>query len=171
MTRPGVRGAAAKPPASLLRLNRHSLAPILVVGGRGVGREAVARAFHQESPLRGMPFLALDCRYDTATLERALECWMMPTSRPGVFNPLSGVAGGMLFLDQLECLPSATQQQLLLVSRRMGAEGDGDGLCLPRRLAAGSRWYVPSTYGRRLLPELLDAVDKIRVEVESGVPD
>ncbi len=154
------------PPASLLRLNRHSLAPILIVGGRGAEREAVARAFHQESPLTGFPFLAMDCHYDARTLERALDCWLLPASHPKVFNPLVGVEGGMLFLDRLECLPPVTQQRVLLLLRRVGDEADAAGTSLPRRLAAGSRWYVPSNYGRRLDAELLDALDKIRVEVE-----
>jgi hypothetical protein len=140
------------------------LAPILVVGGASPEREAIARAFHRDSCFHDRPFLGLDCSYDGRTLERALTCWLTPTSRPSTVNPLEAVAGGMLFLDNLECLPEATQRQLLLLSRRLCEESDAPVPRLPRRLAVGSRWHVPSRYGRRVIPELLDAVDKIRVK-------
>ena len=76
MTRSTARGAAAKPPAHLLRLHRHSLVSILVTGGTADEREAMARAFHQASPIRERPFMVLDCGRDEPTLRRALQGWL-----------------------------------------------------------------------------------------------
>lgn len=163
------RGAAAKPPACLLRLHRHSLASILVTGGTAREREAMARAFHHTSPLRDRPFMTLDCGRDEATLRRALRSWFMSASGLVEPNPLREVGGGTLFLDRLERLAAQAQQQLLVLARciqdGLGAEENP----MPARLAAGSASLLLDDAAKRVAPGLLDYLDKIRVEVGATV--
>lgn len=164
MMRSKQRGAVAKPPARLLRLHRHSLVSILVIGGAAGEREAMARAFHRASPLRDRPFMTLDCGRDESTLRRALQGWLLPASGVPNPNPLRDVEGGTLFLDRLERLSARAQQQLLVLAHHIRG-GPGTALKMPARLAAGSAAPRLDDPRPAIAPELLDCLDKIRVEV------
>ncbi len=164
MMRSKERGAAAKPPARLLRLHRHSLVSILVTGGTAREREAMVRAFHRASPLQDRPFLALDCGRDEPTIRCALRGWLMPAGGLPNVNPLRDVEGGTLFLDRLERLSAPVQQQLLVLAHRIRG-GPGTALNMPARLAAGSAVPLLDDSRPAIAPELLDCLDKIRVEV------
>jgi DNA-binding NtrC family response regulator len=169
MMRSKQRGAAATPPACLLRLHRHSLVSVLVTGGTAREREAMACAFHRASPLRDRPFMTLDCGRDQTPLRRALQSWLQP-ARGGLSpNPLRDVEGGTLFLDRLERLPAPAQQQLLVLARHI-QRGPGAGANpMPARLAAGSAALPLDDSPKGIVPELLDCLDKIRVEVGVAV--
>jgi DNA-binding NtrC family response regulator len=162
MMRSKRRGAAAKPPACLLRLHRHSLVSILVIGGTAPVREEMARAFHRASPLRDRPFMTLDCGRDESTLRRALQGWLLPAR--GGANPLRDVEGGALFLDRLERLSKPAQQQLLVLAHHIQG-GPGTASNMPARLAAGSPTSLLDDSPKGIAPELLDCLDKIRVEL------
>lgn len=162
MTRPKRWGAAARPPACLLRLHRHSLASILVIGGTASEREAMARAFHRASPIRDRPFMALDCGRDEAMLRSALQGWLLPGG--GVPHPLGDVEGGTLFLERIERLSPLTQQQLLVLAHHLRS-GLERGSNLPARLAAGCGTSLLDAPRPAIARELLDCLDKIRVEL------
>jgi hypothetical protein len=164
MMRSNERGVAAKPPACLLRLHRHGLVSILVTGGTAREREAMARAFHRASPLRDRPFMTLDCGRDESTLRRALQGWLLRARGLPSPNPLRDVEGGALFLDRLERLSTPTQQQLLVLAHHIQG-GPGTTLSMPARLAAGSAASLLDDSPKGIAPELLDCLDKIRVEV------
>ncbi len=164
MTRRQPRGAAARPPASLLRLHRHSLSNVLVVGGTDIQRLDVARAFHRASPVRGGPFVAVDCAQDHATVWRALQLWL-GSDEPPAANPLAECECGTLFLDSIELLPQESQRLLLALTRRL--ELAWEGAASPRgplRLAAGNADdLAEAVEQRRFSAALFDSLDKIRV--------
>ncbi len=165
MTRRLPRGAAARPPASLLRLHRHSLSNLLVLGGTETQRLDVARAFHRTSPVCGGPFVAIDCARDQARLGRALQLWQLPDAAPSAVNPLSECERGTLFLDSIECLSAETQRLLLALVRRLeAARTDSPSPPGPLRLAAGSTDdLAEAVEQRRFSAALYDCLDKIRV--------
>jgi hypothetical protein len=109
--------------------------------------------------------MTLDCGRDQSTLRRALQGWLLPASGMVEPNPLREVGGGTLFLDRLERLPAPVQQQLLVLARHIqGGLGVGANP-MPARLAAGSVALLLDDSPKEIAPELLDCLDKIRVEV------
>ena len=165
MRRSPARGAAARPPARLLRLHRHSLSNLLVLGGSGEQRLAVARAFHRASPLGRGAFVAVDCERDEVRLCRALQSWLVPEcGQPGA---PSGLECGTLYLDPVGSLSATAQGLLLAFARRMqggpleACPGPG-----PLRLAAGNAEDLDDAVDeRRFSGALYDSLDKIRVAV------
>jgi DNA-binding NtrC family response regulator len=166
-TRHCAGGPSTVPPARLLRLHRHSLSNLIVLGGTGAERLAVARAFHRASPLRGAPFLGLDCGGEEPRLRCALQIWLLPETGGPWANPLHDCECGTLFLDSVGCLSSATQRLLLLFARRLHGDRTGardePGPC---RLAVGSAEDLGGAVEeRRFSPALYDCLDKIRIEL------
>jgi DNA-binding NtrC family response regulator len=136
-----------------------------VLGGTVEQREAVARAFHQSSPVRRGPFLSVDCAREEPRLSRALQSWLMPDGAGGDPNPLRESERGTLYLDAVGSLSAPTQRLLLILARRLQGEpltmGDGPG---PFRLAAGSPEDLEEAVEqRRFSSALYDCLDKIRV--------
>lgn len=139
-----------------------------MLGGTGRERLAVARAFHRASPLRGAPFVGLDCGDDEHRLRSALQGWLVPGSgEPGV-NPLHECECGTLFLDSVGCLCSATQRLLLTFARRLQSDLAGSrDEAGPCRLAVGSADDLDDAVEqRRFSPALYDCLDKIRIELD-----
>jgi len=103
---------------SIRRVAKSNLT-VLITGETGTGKELVARAVHQESERRDMPFIAVDCG---ALPENIIESELFGYHRgaftgadrqkPGYFE---AAEGGTLFLDEVGNLPSATQIKLLRV--------------------------------------------------------
>lgn len=160
------REAAARPPAQLLRLHRHSLATVLVQGGTDRQRVDAAFAFHDASPLRGAPFLALDCSRDGARLSAALESWLVCDGDSGVIDPLRESDGGTLFLDDVHALDGAAQRLLLILVRRMDGRQVDQPNPGPARLAVGSADDLAEAVRQsRFSAALLDSLDKVRVDL------
>lgn len=160
------RGVQGVPSASLLHLNRNSLANILVVGGSPGQRAAIAGALHEETRLRAGPWCAVDARRDADRLYRALLCWLGHDAS----EPPLACERGTLFVDHVSDL-SADVQRLLstLASRLDGVPAEsrlGPG---PSRLAAGSAVEpAGEVLGGRLLAELHDSLEKICVRVPAS---
>ena len=103
---------------SIRRVAKSNLT-VLITGETGTGKELVARAVHQESERREMPFIAVDCG---ALPENIIESELFGYHRgaftgadrqkPGYFE---AAEGGTLFLDEVGNLPPATQVKLLRV--------------------------------------------------------
>jgi len=153
--------ASGPRPSALLRLHRHSLAHVLVMGGTAERRAAMARAFHVESPLRAGPFLCVDCGHDEPAVQRAIRCWLSSIDRHSSDNPLRASERGTLFLDRIEELSEETQR-LLLALVRAHASGVSDAWA--GRLATGSAVELErAVAGGRFLSSLFDCLDKVRI--------
>jgi DNA-binding NtrC family response regulator len=148
---------------------------VLVVGGTVERRDQVARAFHQESPLRTGPFVYVDCARDEDRLRVALEDWMAaPTELIGTpMNPYRDAEQGTLFLDPVEKLSLDTQRLLLALARRLhGAPGaDTDAPCVGRLVSGNPRGLGDAVSEGRFMAALYDALDKVRVELEAESPE
>lgn len=94
-----------------------SLSTVLVLGESGSGKELVARAIHNESPLKNKPFVTINCASLSETL---LESELFGYEK-GAFTDakaqkrgLAEVAdGGTLFLDEIGEIPLRFQAKLL----------------------------------------------------------
>ena len=176
----GERGSSAAgrgeeaplPPARLIRLHRHSLTHVLVVGGTAALRDQVARAFHRESPLRNGAFVPVDCAKDEDRLRVALRAWT-GEGGPADPNPLQAAEQGTLFLDAVERLSLDSQRLLLALARRMHGEpgGGSEGPCAGRLVVGNPRTLDEVVSDGRFLPALHDAVDKVRVDLEPEAPE
>ncbi len=118
----------------VVRSTAPSLAPVLLVGEPGTGKDLIAQALHQCSPRSAGPFLKLGCaKLAAAELLR-------------VFAALEGRAdngdeerarGGTLLLDEPGELPEETQQALLaLIEEREQEHAGGPCSCGVRIVSA-----------------------------------
>jgi two-component system response regulator HydG len=94
-------------------------ATVLITGESGSGKEVVARAIHEASPRRLMPFMAIHCGALTETL---LESELFGHER-GAFTgaqarrkgKFEAADGGTVFLDEIGDISLKTQTDLLRV--------------------------------------------------------
>ena len=94
-----------------------SQSTVLILGESGSGKELVARAIHQESPLKNEPFVTINCASLSETL---LESELFGYEK-GAFTDaksqkrgLAEIAdGGTLFLDEIGEIPLRFQAKLL----------------------------------------------------------
>lgn len=155
------RGGGRNPPAKLLRMYRHSLATLMVIGGQTDDRRAVALAFHRAGPLRRGPFVFTDCGRDESRLREAFQACL--TSAETGPNLVLAAWGGTLHLDSIAALSSESQRLLLCLLDRTRGEHDA----WPLRLGVGGREdLVEAVNAGRFLPALYDGLDKIRVELD-----
>jgi DNA-binding NtrC family response regulator len=103
----------------LVSLAARSDMNILITGETGTGKELVARAIHRLSSLARGPFVAHNCAVTPADLfesqffgHRRGSFTSAEKDQPGL---LEEADGGILFLDELECLSLAHQAKLLRV--------------------------------------------------------
>ncbi|WP_146534379.1 sigma-54-dependent transcriptional regulator [Rubripirellula reticaptiva] len=104
--------------------------PVLIQGASGTGKEVVARAIQQNSPLRDKPFVTINC---AALPEQLVESELFghqkgsftgaTAEKPGLFEIADG---GTLFIDEIGEMPLALQPKLLRVledgsMRRIGS--------------------------------------------------
>ncbi len=102
-----------------IALVSQSRATVLIEGESGTGKELVARAIHQASANKALPFMAVNC---AALVESLLESEMFGHAR-GAFTgavkvhtgKLEMVGAGTLFLDEVADLSPAMQGKLLRV--------------------------------------------------------
>ncbi len=92
---------------------------VLITGESGTGKELVARAIHENSSRKDMPFVAIDC---TALAESLLESELFghekgsftgaTHTKVGLFKVANG---GTLFLDEISNISMSSQAKLLRV--------------------------------------------------------
>jgi len=81
-----------------------SLAPVLIVGEVGVGKQVVAKLIHQQSPRNKAPFLEVQCdAIEADQLDRVFF------SKTGAFMMAQG---GTLFINHVDALPLTFQIKL-----------------------------------------------------------
>mgnify|MGYP001607020996 CR=1 FL=1 len=167
-------GGSDLPPARLIRLHRHSLTNVLVVGGTAERREQVARSFHHESPLRAGAFVRVDCTREEDRLRAALQEWTAAatTAIGSDMNPFRPAEQGTLYLDPVEHLSPDTQRLLLALARRLHGEavGSADGPCAGRLVTGNPRGLSAAVSEGYFMAALYDALDKVRVELETAAP-
>jgi two-component system NtrC family response regulator len=92
---------------------------VIVVGETGTGKELVARALHRLSGLAGGPFVAHNCALTPADMFDSEFFGHRRGAFTGADRDRAGILreadGGVLFLDELECLTLANQAKLLRV--------------------------------------------------------
>jgi two-component system, NtrC family, response regulator PilR len=128
----GVEGGASAPPA-LARLTGDapamrqlraiivrlagSMAPVMIHGESGSGKELAARAIHGASSRRLLPFVPVNCGAIPETLMEAEFFGYRKGAFTGADRDREGffqaAAGGTLFLDEVAELPLAMQVKLL----------------------------------------------------------
>ena len=136
-------------------------APVLITGETGTGKELVARAIHEYSPLSKEPFVAVNLAALPASLieselfghERGAFTGAT-TRRAGRFELAQG---GTLFLDEIGDLDPALQTKLLRVLQEGTFERVGSQEVLrstARIVAATSRPVLPKAPGATLREDL-----------------
>ena len=155
------------PPAQLVRLHRHSVVTVLVIGGDPARRCGIAQLFHRESALRGGPFVKIDCSTEEERLRLALQAWLSPACTERAISAVRAADRGTLFLDGVESLSRDAQRQLLEWTRRSSdSPFGGEGVQWLGRLVAGSdEPLAPRVARGSFLRELYDVIDKVRVEL------
>jgi len=84
--------------------------PVLIIGGSGTGKEAVAREIHRRSRRSGEAFLRCNCAELTA---ESLPARLAAGQNDGSENGLA--SSGTIFLDEVDQLDLASQTRLLHV--------------------------------------------------------
>lgn len=96
---------------------RNDISPVLVCGESGVGKELVARALHDSSPLADRVFLPVEAASLVGTLMESELFGHVRGAFTGAVENKQGLVraadGGTLFLDEIGELPLEVQAKLL----------------------------------------------------------
>jgi len=108
-------------------------ANVLILGESGTGKELVARAIHENSSRRKMPFVVINCGGIPENLLESELFGYIKGSFTGAYSDKAGLFeiahGGTIFLDEIAELPPLLQVKLLRVVqektfRRVGGTDD-----------------------------------------------
>jgi two-component system, NtrC family, response regulator PilR len=108
-------------------------ANVLILGESGTGKELVAKAIHENSSRRNMPFVVINCGGIPENLLESELFGYIKGSFTGAYSDKAGLFeiahGGTIFLDEIAELPPLLQVKLLRVVqektfRRIGGSED-----------------------------------------------
>ncbi len=130
---------------------------VLIFGETGTGKELVARAVHEASPRRNLPFVAVNC---AALPESLLESELFGHEK-GAFTSAVGqrkgrfemAHGGTIFMDEIGEIPLAMQAKLLRVLQERRFERVGGSQTIEtdvRVVVATNRDLLASSQGRQV---------------------
>ncbi|MBC7944782.1 MAG: sigma-54-dependent Fis family transcriptional regulator [Burkholderiales bacterium] len=113
---------------------------LLIIGETGTGKELFARAFHNDSPRRAGPFVAVNCAaIPDGLIESELfgyeEGAFTGGRRKGAPGKLVQADRGTLFLDEIGDMPLPMQARLLRVLQERTVTPLGGVKCLPVDIA------------------------------------
>jgi len=147
---------------------------VLLTGESGVGKGAVARFIHDQSPRAKAPFVQINCAaLPTSLVESELfgvrkgAYTDARSDRPGLFIEATG---GTLFLDEIAEMPLETQPKLLSVLeagkvRPLGGASEMD--VNVRVIAATNHPLEEALQDRRFRPDLYHRLNVIALEIPS----
>ncbi len=167
----GVSAAMRKVFALLFRLEG-SLAPVLIGGESGVGKELIAHAIHAGSPVADGPLVVVNC----GAIARDLVASELFGHKKGAFTGAADARrgafecadGGTLFLDEIGELPVDIQPMLLRVLesgdvRPVG--GDAGRKVKVRTLSATNRRLYEEVGAGRFREDLYYRLAVVKIEV------
>jgi hydrogenase-4 transcriptional activator len=135
--------------------------PVLILGETGTGKEVVARAIHQRSLRRAMPFIRVNCGAIPSELIDSQLFGHERGSFTGASDQRKGwferANGGTLFLDEIGELPLAAQVRLLRVLQELQIERVGGEKPIPvdvRIVAATHRDLATMVHQRTFREDL-----------------
>ncbi len=118
---------------AMIRKVANTTANVLILGESGTGKELVARAIHENSPRRALPFLTINCGGIPENLLESEFFGYMKGSFTGAYADRPGLLEqahkGTVFLDEIGDLPQVLQVKLLRAVqektfRRIGGSED-----------------------------------------------
>jgi len=137
-----------------------SLAPVLIVGEIGVGKQVVAKKIHQQSPRNRAPFLEVQCD--------AIEADQLDTVFFGKAGAFIMAQGGTLFIDHVDALPLSFQIKLYKAIQDRSIRAIGSLVDTPidiRIISATRKNLVQEATGKRFRHELLYRINVIELQV------
>ncbi|MFM9965915.1 MAG: sigma 54-interacting transcriptional regulator [Planctomycetaceae bacterium] len=144
-------------------LARLSAVPVHFVGPRGVGKEHLARAIHQEGESPVGSFVPLDCRQSPVSLLQTLKRLLQPEADD---MPVGALQPHTLFLSDVEQLPRDVQERLLEEYQSVGSQV-ARRMPLPRLMSSSTERLADAVEDERLLPELGLLLTTLTIEVPS----
>lgn len=104
---------------SLIKKVAETTANVLILGESGTGKELVAKAIHENSPRKDMPFVVINCGGIPENLLESELFGYLKGSFTGAYADKPGLfeiaRGGTIFLDEVAELPPVLQVKLLRV--------------------------------------------------------
>jgi len=104
---------------SLIKKVADTTANVLILGESGTGKELVAKAIHENSPRKDMPFVVINCGGIPENLLESELFGYLKGSFTGAYADKPGLfeiaRGGTIFLDEVAELPPVLQVKLLRV--------------------------------------------------------
>lgn len=142
---------------------RGTTAPVHFVGPRGVGKEHLARAIHQEVEVQAGSFVPLDCRQSPFALLQTLKRLLHPEAEDG---PVGALLPRTMFLTDVDTLPRDLQERLLT---EYGTEGVSATrrMPLPRLMSSSTERLHDAVEDERLIPEFFFLLTTLTIEVPS----
>jgi DNA-binding NtrC family response regulator len=145
---------------------------VLVLGETGTGKEGVARAIHEQSTRKGMPFVVVDCGSIPQTLAESIlfghEKGAFTGATERRIGALAEANGGTLFLDELGELPIDLQPKLLraLSERQVKRLAGNTFETIDVRIIAATRRDLGSEMNAgRFRSDLFFRIAQVRIEL------
>lgn len=138
-TDPGMRASVSRARSVI-----NKAVPILLNGETGTGKNAFARALHNESGHRDQPFVSINCaaisKQDLENELRGLPWQSSSCAADGTPVKPNARSPGTLFLDEVEEMDEGLQSRFLAILEDLDDPGtsssDPDGRCRPHIISA-----------------------------------